>query len=709
LPGSVSVIEAIKPFVEPESVALVGVSTRTGPGTFNILEELLNYGYNGTIYPVNPKGGEILGIKAYKSVMEIPETPDVAVISTPRTAVPEIVRQCASRGIKGVIIVTQGFTDAGDEDGQRMHQEILEAIKDTPTRIVGPNTLGVMNNFNRFNTSFIPIDAACRNVGVICQSGIFMAAAGDFTGGIGIGIDIGNTSDLDCSDILEYMGADERIEVVNIHLEGLRDGRRFMDVVRKVGARKPVLVLKTGTSEVGARAAGSHSGSLAGEDHVYSAAFRQSGAIRVSGVDEMNDLTETFLTYKSMPGKRIAIITISGGAGIIAIDAATNNGLEVAQFSEKTMNTLTEIFPAWMHPGNPADIWPAGMSKGYHKILRRSMEAILSDPGVDGVVLITPAYTTPENDPLNTVDLVDAVAANYPEKPTATWIFGPYRRNYATMFRDKGHIVTYPTADRAMRALARLHDYLNNRRPVEKQSIPEPENMQKDFVSGIIKSNLMPGTTTLNEQALDIMHAYGIPVIKSGVATTVEQAAEKAGKLGYPVVMKIISPQITHKSDVGGVKLNIRTENEIYNAWDEIKEAVSRIPGARMLGVLLQQYRTGGTEVILGAKRDPQFGPVLVYGLGGIYTELLRDVSFRIAPVSPQEARAMIEETRSFKILQGVRGNEAADIDALVYSLVRLGHLVHNHPEIAEMDINPMLVDATGAVALDGRIMLNPR
>lgn len=703
-----TVIDAVKPFVEPKSVALIGVSTRTGPGTFNILEEMLKYGYKGTVYPVNPKGGEILGVKTYRSVKELPETPDVAVISTPRTAVPALVRQCASRGIRGVIIITQGFTDADDEDGKRMHREILNAIKGTQTRIVGPNTLGVMNNFNRFNTSFVPIDATCNNVGVICQSGIFMAAAGDFTGGIGIGIDVGNASDLDCSDILEYMGEDQRIEVVNIHMEGLREGRRFLDVTRKVSARKPVLVFKTGTSEVGARAASSHSGSLAGEDHVYSTALRQVGAIRVADVDEMSDLNETFLTYKSMPGKRIAIVTISGGAGIIAIDAAANNGLEVAQFSDQTMHTLREIFPDWMSPGNPTDIWPASMSKGYHKIFNMSMEAILSDPGVDGVLLISPAYIPPEEDPLNIIDLADSIAAQYPEKPTAAWILGPYRKKYASVFKEKGHVVVYPTADRAMNAMARLHDYLNKKPQVGKLTIPAPDEMQRNFAAGIIQSNMMPGNNTINEQALDIMHAYGIPVINSGIATSMEQSVEKAEQIGYPVVMKVISPQISHKSDVGGVKLNVGSKEEVYSSWEEIEEAVSRVPGARMLGVLVQQYRTGGTEVILGAKRDPQFGPVLVFGLGGIYTELLRDVSFRIAPVSPEDARSMIEETRSYKILQGMRGKERADIDALVYSLVQLSCLMNHHPDIIEVDINPMLVDANGAVALDGRIMLKP-
>jgi len=703
------IVEAIKPFVEPNSVAIIGVSTRTGPGTFNILEELINYGYKGKLYPVNPKGGKILDIKAYKSVTELPETPDVAVIATPRAVVPEIVRQCVSVKIKSIIIITQGFSDANDSVGQRLHQEILKAIKGTQTRIVGPNTLGVMNNFNKFNTAFIPIDSECRNVGVICQSGIFMAASGDFTGGIGLGIDIGNTADINASDILEYMAEDERIQVINIHLEGLQDGRHFLDVAKKVVTQKPVLVLKTGISEMGAKAAGSHSGSLAGEDHVYDTAFRQSGVIRVSDVDEMNDLTETFLTYKSMPGKRIAIVTISGGAGIIAIDAVSKNGLEVARYNDHTINNLSKIFPDWMKPGNPTDIWPAGMSKGYHGILRESLQSILSDPGVDAVLLITPAYIHPEKDPLNVIDLANEIASQHRDKPTAAWIFGPHRRKCARLLKEKGNIVVYPTAHRAMKSLNCLYNFLNPAGRKAEVAITEPDNVQEKLVTGIIQSNLMADTTTLNEQALDILHAYGIPVIKSGIATSKEQAVKKAKKMGYPIAMKVVSPQITHKTDMGGVKLNILTEQQVYEAWDAISNSVSRVPGAQMLGVLLQQYLTGGTEVILGAKRDPQFGPVLVYGMGGIYTELLRDVSFRIAPVTPREARAMIEETRSYSILKGIRGKAKSDIDTIVYCLVRLGYLINAHPEIMELDINPLLVNNDGAVAIDARIMLNSR
>lgn len=719
-----TIINAVKPFIEPKSVVLVGVSTATGRGTFNILEEMLNYGFQGTIYAVNPKGGKILGTDVYKSVLELPATPDTAVICTPRHVVPEIVRQCVAKEIKGIIIISQGFSSTGDKKGEQMHQEILSAIKNSRTRIIGPNTLGVINNFNRFSTSFVSVDTATNNTGVICQSGIFMAASGDFTGGIGIGVDIGSTSDIDFSDVLEYMGQDPRIDVVNIHMEKIHQGQRFLKIVSKVRLQKPVLVFKTGTSQSATRLTGTHREIWTNEDQAYTAALRQAGGIPIFSVDEMHDLNRTFLTYRSMSGRRIAIVTISGGAGVIAMDAAAKNDLKMAQLATSTLETLREIFPDWMHPGNPVDIWPAGMSQGYSKILGVALDVVLSDPNVDAILLNTTAYTPVENDPLNVIDLVDSTASKHPDKPIAAWIFGPYRRNHAQKFKEKGRVVVYPTADRAMRALAGLHEYFNKQPIPGNLVVPKPKEQQKNMVSGIIQSNVMqadvmqanvmqasviPANNIIHEQTLDIIRAYGIPVTGSGIATTPQQAAKNAARIGYPVVLKVISPHITRKSDIKGVKLNIHDEAGVYKAWNEIKTSIDATPGVRMLGVLVQHYYISGTKVILGANRDPQFGPVLAFGVKGTYDQPLLEASYRVSPVSLEDARAMIEETRFYKILQSRPDNMLIDIDTLAYSLVRLDYLINDHPDILTIDIDPMLVDSNGALALDGRIVLKPR
>ncbi|WP_238492556.1 acetate--CoA ligase family protein [Desulfotruncus alcoholivorax] len=431
---------SLESFFNPQSVALVGVSSRTGPGTFNVLEQILNSGYRGTIYPVNPRGGSILGVPAYRSVKEISHPIDLAIISTPRSAVPEVVRQCVEKGIPAVIVITQGFSDADDEAGQRMHNEIVEAVKGTATKVVGPNTLGVINNFINFKSAFLEFTTSTNPVGFICQSGIFLAAAKDFTGGIGIGVDIGNTSDVGFAECMEYMAQNPLIKVINLHIEGLQDGRRFMEAARKITPLKPVLALKTGSSEEGSRAASSHSGSLAGEDEVFSAAFNQSGVIRVTEASRLANLNRTLWTYHNMAGKRIGVITISGGAGIMAVDACCKYGLETAGYAPETIALLEEVFPEWMRAGNPADIWPAGMAKGYHKIVSLALDGVLADQGVDAVLCITPAYLDPAEDPLNIVDTINETAARHPDKPTAMWFFGPHKQKYAAKFNETGRV-----------------------------------------------------------------------------------------------------------------------------------------------------------------------------------------------------------------------------------------------------------------------------
>ncbi|WP_072867065.1 acetate--CoA ligase family protein [Desulfofundulus thermosubterraneus] len=700
-------MESLIPFFHPRSVALIGVSTKTGLQAFNILEQVLAGGYRGRIYPVNPKGGTLLGLPVYRTVSEIPETPDLAVISTPRTAVPDVVRECTARGIKAIIIISQGFADA-DEWGKQTQQELLETIRDTGTRIVGPNTIGVINLFENLNTSFIGFLRQKAGTAMICQSGIFLLGAADFTGGIGLGVDIGNAADVSFTESLAYLGQQPQVKVINLHMEGIQDGRQFMEVARSVSRVKPVLCLKTGCSEAGARAASSHSGSLAGEDHVFSAAFKQCGIIRVRDVEEMRYLNKTFLTYSSMPGRRVAVVTISGGAGIMAVDACSACGLEVARFSEKTRQKLAAVFPGWMEVNNPADIWLAGMARGYLDILELALDTILDDPGVDAVLVISPAYLDPEEDPrLDISPTINRMASRYPEKPLALWIFGGYRPELAARMENENRVVVYPSPERAMTSLATLYRYLHEIKSRNPLSPPVFSGIQGERIEAILETARQEGLKTINENALEILRAAGIPVLPSQVAQNAGDAVKIAESQGYPVVMKIVSPQISHKSDVGGVRVNLNDARAVAKAYNELMETVSaRAPHAAIKGVLIQPYRPGGVEVLLGCKRDPSFGPVLVFGLGGIYTELFRDVSFAVAPINREEALDMIRETKSYRLLQGYRGQPPADMDALVECLLRLSQLVIQWPEIVEMDINPLLVGPQGAVAVDARITM---
>lgn len=673
-----------------------------------MLDQVLAGGYRGRIYPVNPRGGELRGLPVYRSVADIPETVDLAVISTPRTVVPEIVEECAKRGIKAIVVITQGFADASDADGPRLQEEMVRRLAGTGARLIGPNTIGVINLYERVNTSFIGFERVPADTAMICQSGIFLLAAAEFTCGLGLGVDIGNAADVDFNQALQTLGEDGRVRVINLHMEGIRDGRRFMAVAGRVSRHKPLLCLKTGRSEAGARAAGSHSGSLAGEDHVFSAAFRQCGVLRVRDVEEMHYLNKTFLTYPAIPGRRLAVITISGGAGIAAVDACADYGLEVAAFSRETKEKLAAVFPAWMEVGNPADIWPAGMSRGYLEVLELALDAALADPQVDAVLAVSPAYLKPEDDPrLDISAAVNRAAARRPDKPLAVWIFGAHRGELAARVEEAGRVVVYPSPERAVASLAALYRYYHE---IKTAPVPVPDARpvpDSAPVERILAAARRAGRTDLHTEALEVLRACGIPVLPWQHAADAAQAVRAAEQLGYPVVMKIDSPEISHKSDVGGVMVDLADAAAVTAAYDEMMRTVKkRAPRAPISGVIIQPYRPGGVEIILGAKRDPSFGPVLVYGLGGIYTELFRDVSFRIAPITREEALQMIRETRSCRLLGGFRGRPAADLDALAELVVRLGQLVIACPEIAEMDINPLLVGPHGAVAVDARITI---
>ncbi len=698
--------EELKPFLEPRSIAIIGASSRTGPGSFNLLEEMKGFGYKGRIFPVNPRGGEILGLKAYTHIKEVPEKVDLVIVSVPRDYVLGIVRDCVAIGIESLIIITQGFADA-DEIGFGLQEELKEIIRGTKTRVIGPNTLGMANLFDSYHTSFVKMFPVKKDIGVICQSGIFLAASSDTSTGLGIGIDIGNASDIHFSESLAYLYMDDRVRVINMHMEGIRGGVEFMKVAGEVSKKKPILCLKTGQSEIGAKAAASHSGSLAGEDHVFSTAFKQCGVIRVRDLEETQYLNKTFLSYPAMHGRRVGVITISGGAGIMSVDALSDNGLEVATLSDDTLKMLNDASPDWMHMDNPVDIWPAGMSGNFMPVMEKALDKIMADSQVDACICVLPAYQAPNEDPLDVGPVLRKIAARYPEKPLAIWIFGQFRQEYEKLLEADGNIVVFPSPDRAARCLAVLHDYMNNIKTREDTGEINLEGIDRNFATTLLQEAKDKNIDTLNEETLDLMKAYGIPVIESVNAANKEEALELAGRMGYPVVIKIRSPQISHKSDVGGVHLNIKDEAELGEAYDLMMDRVNKAaPGATIDGVLVQPFRTEGVEVIVGGKRDPEFGPVIVFGSGGIYTELFKDVTFRIAPFGHETARAMIKETKAYRLLTGFRGAEPCDVEALIDSIVRLGRLMTDCEDIREIDINPLLVSPGGVIAVDGRAAL---
>ncbi len=692
-----------KKLTDPKSVALVGVTSRQGKGSNNPLEVMLEWGYEGKIYAVNPKGGTILGHRAYTSLLDVPEIPDLAVICAPRDAVPELFEQCGKKRVKLVIIVAQGFFD-GDEKGKLMQEELLKSAEKYGVRVLGPNTLGVVNNFNRFCTSFMRFINPAAPTGILCQSGVFVVGASMITGGIGLLIDTGNTTDLEFSDLLGHLARDSRLEVINLHMESLRDGPRFMQAARDAAKLKPVIVYKTGASPDGSEAASSHTGALSGEDRIYDGAFKQCGLFRAGDVEEMNDLNKVFSTFNSIKGNRVGVVSISGGANIIAVDACSKYGLDISKMSSNTKDRLSELFPAWAHCSNPVDMWPAGMFHGYHNAYRRIMEAFMEDPQIDSMICITGSFLDKEGDFLDTTALIREIAGRYPDKPVVAWTYGQRFQDYAREFEKENNVVYFHTIDRAARALSALYNYHHIKKK-EHHPVSLPVNAGQGDVGNILASKRAGNLSQAD--AFKILEAYGIPVASWGTAKNIVEALMLAKKISYPVSMKVLSPHIVHKSDVGGVRLNIGNSRQLKAAFTEMfREIKLKQPEAKIEGVIIQEYLTKGTELLLGSKRDPQFGPVLAFGSGGVFTEILNDISLRVPPLCKEEITEMIEETKVSKIIAGARGSGAVDTEILINYLALLAQLVQENPSISEMDINPLLAHEDRVVALDARITL---
>jgi len=693
-----------KKLTEPESVALVGVTSRTGKGSNSPLEVLLEWGYQGRIYPINPKGGTILGYHAYTSLSEVPEVPDIAYICAPRDAVPELFAQCADKGVKLVVITAQGFFD-GDERGRLMQEEILNIAAKSGIRILGPNTLGVVNNFSRFCASFMRFINPASATGILCQSGVFVVGASQICNGIGLLIDTGNTSDIEFADVLGHLVRDPRLKVINLHMESLKNGQKFMQAARDAVALKPVIVYKTGTSPAGSVVASSHTGSLAGEDKIFDTAFKQCGLLRAGDIEEINDLNKIFSTFNSINGNRIGIVSISGGAAIIATDACSRYGLELATLSKSTMDLLSEMFPAWAHYGNPVDMWPASIFHGYHYSYRRILEAMLADPQVDAVICITSSFLDKEGDFLDVTEMVREIARDNPEKPIVAWTYGGRFQDYAQEFEKDNNVVYYYSIDRAARALSALYKYHH----VIKKKISQPVSLSVNPGQTSVEKILAgkaPGNLD-QTGVFKILESYGIPVARWGKAETAGEAVSLAEKIGYPVAIKVCSPEISHKSDVGGVRLNIGNARQLEDACTEmLREINQKRPDARVDGIIVQEYLNKGIELLVGCKRDPQFGPVLAFGYGGVYTEIFKDISLGIPPLSREEIVNMIKETKVSQVLDGARGMPKADIEALVNCLTSLSQLALANPSISEMDINPLLVYGDKIAALDARITL---
>jgi acetyltransferase len=688
-------------FFSPRSVAVVGAARDPGKVGHFVFSALRAAGFRGTVYPVNPYAEEIDGVRCYASISDIPEPPDLAVVAVPATAVPGLIDECARIGTSSAIVLSAGFKETGPA-GAALEKQVLNAAREGAVRILGPNCLGVVATHSGLNASFSASVPPAGSISFVSQSGALGTAILDWAGGAGIGINefvsLGNRSDITEVDLIDRWADDRTTDVIVAYLESVADGDRFIAAAARASLLKPVIVLKAGTSEAGARAASSHTGSLSGSSVAYDAAFRRAGVLRAHTVEELFDFALAFSQARIPTGSGVAILTNAGGPAVLATDRCERHDLSLASFRSETIDRLREVLPAAASLYNPVDILGDASAQRYSD----SVDAILADGSVSAILcIVTPQVMTD----------ADAIAATIIERvsdsstPLIGCFMGDTSVESARQALRDARIAQYPFPERAIDSLAAMVRY---RAIASRGSQFAPSARVLDVARALIHSSSTErGTFITGQAAAKVVAACGIAVPAGDIATTADEAADLGAHIGYPVVAKIASPDILHKSDTGGIITGIGNESELRSAYDTvIGRARTLVSDAAILGVHVQSQIPPGREVIVGIDRDPTFGPMLMFGLGGVYVEALRDVVFRMCPVDHQEAREMIASIRSYPLLRGVRGEPAADLDALADVLVAISWLAAEIPLIEEIDINPLIVGAAGAgaTAVDVRI-----
>ncbi|MCF6156154.1 MAG: CoA-binding protein [Candidatus Brocadia sp.] len=692
-------------FFSPGTVAVIGASREEGKVGYDLLKNLVTYGYKGKVYPVNPYADNILGIKTYTSLKEISGTIDLAVVVVPAPHVLKVIDECSAKGIDSIIVISAGFKESGI-DGASRERELHQKIKQHSIRMLGPNCLGLIDTQSFLNASFAADMPEQGNIAFVSQSGALCTSVLDWAVNERIGfskfISMGNKTDIDEVDLIQVIDEDVHTKVVLGYLEGVKNGMAFMNAANKITKKKPMIVVKSGGTTAGAKAASSHTGTLAGAENAFDTAFKQSGILRAKTVEELFDFARIFSHQPLPKGPRMALITNAGGPGIIAADAVERSKLKMAAFSKSTIKLLRASLPAMANVYNPVDVLGDAKADRYKFVI----EKVIEDPNVDAILVILTPQTMTEIE--KTAEVIGEIA-NRTDKPIATSFMGGKRIGAGLKVMQQRKVPNYPFPERAISAVEAMYKYtLWQKKPISKT---KKISIQKEKVASIFEKIRQMGHQYLCEdEAKQVISVYGFKIPKSILATTGTEAAQAAEEIGYPVVAKISSPDILHKSDFGGVRIGIKDATAVRRFFSDITQKARRLmPSAEIKGVLVQQMITGGKEVILGMSRDPQFGPLLMFGLGGIYIEVLKDVTFRIAPIGPNEAEEMIHEIRSLPLLKGVRGERPVDINALVDSILRLSQLVTDFPEILEMDINPLVVfpEGGGAMAIDARMTIS--
>jgi acetyltransferase len=691
----------------PKSVAVVGATETPGSVGRTIVWNLMSSSFGGTIFPVNPNRSSILGIKAYPNLSAVPEAVDLVVVVTPAKTIPNIIKEAVDLGVKSAIIISAGFKETGPE-GVELERQILEHARRGNMRIVGPNCLGVMSPTTGLNATFATTIARRGSVGFISQSGALCTAILDWSLRENVGfstfVSIGSMLDVDWSDLIYYLGDDPHTKSIVIYMETIGNARAFLSAAREVALTKPIIVIKPGRTEGAAKAAASHTGSLTGSDEVLEVAFRRSGVLRVNSIAELFYMAEVLGKQPSPQGRRLTILTNAGGPGVLATDSLITNGGELATLSPETMEEYNKLLPAaWSH-NNPVDILGDASPERYGKAL----EIAAKDPNSDGIlVILTPQAMT---DPTRTAEQLEPYAQSLGKPVLATWMGG---KDVAPgeLLLNRMNIPTFPYPDTAARVFDYMAHYSENLKSLYETPMPvhNGEQVDREGAAEIIRKVRESGRTILTEfESKQLLQAYGIPTVDTRIAISEDQAVTAAEEIGYPVVLKLHSETITHKTDVGGVQLNLADAQSVRSAYMTIANSVKAKVGAEhFLGVTVQPMaKLEGYELILGSSIDPQFGPVLLFGLGGQLVEVFKDRALGIPPLTTTLARRMMEQTRIYTALKGVRGRKSVDLASLERLLVRFGQLITEQHWIKELDINPLLASPEKLLALDARVVL---
>jgi acetyltransferase len=702
------VVENLDKIFKPKSIAVIGASEQAGSVGYRVFKNLIGSGYEGVVYPVNIRRESVQGVQAYPTIHNVPKIVDLAIIITPARTVPDILEQCGKRGIIGILIISAGFKETGP-DGAILEQQLSEIRKKYNMRILGPNCVGFIMPYLNLNASFTGSTPDKGNIALFSQSGAICGAILDWAAAAKVGfssfVSVGSMLDVDFGDLIDYFGMDQHTRSLVLYVESITDAKKFMSAAKSFARVKPVIVIKAGRYSEGAKAAASHTGALAGEDAIYDAAFERAGIVRVDDITDLFNVSSILAKQPRPTGPNIAIVTNAGGPGVLATDAVIEKGGKIAKLSDETIEKLNQVLPPTWSKANPVDIIGDGDDVRYQK----AMEICLNDRNVDGLIVICVPQVVA--DPDKVAEKVIDLSKNT-TKPILTSFIGEASVSHARQILNSNNIPTYNSPDDAIESYMYLYHYQRHleqlyETPVE---LGVKNSSHKETVKKILDVAKKEKRDLLNEiESKSFLELYGIKTTKPQVAETEEIAAQIAGKIGYPVVMKILSPQITHKSDVGGVVLDLRSDEDVKKTFqDMIKRAKEKVPDAEILGVTIQKMvKNKGYELILGSKKDPVFGSVIVFGLGGIFTELFKDRAIGFPPLNQVLAQRIMEKTKAYTLLKGFRGIPPVDMKKMEETMVEFSHLIIDNPEIKEIDINPLIPEENDFIAVDARIILD--